>query len=207
LRSTRRTTSQKVETEWGDALNFDGAQSGPVREYFVSNAGYWIAEYHLDGLRLDATQSIPRPVRGARGRRDRSHGARRRRTGVAVARRRKRAAGREASSSRATRADTASMRCGTTTFITGAFVALTGRREAYYSDHRGVPQEFISATKYGYLFQGQRYGWQKQASRAHERRGCGRQSSSTSSRTTISSRTPAMDRGCDCAPHRDGIAR
>src|SRR4030095_15367857 len=48
----------KVETEWGDALNFDGAQSGPVREYFVSNAGYWISEYHLDGLRLDATQSI-----------------------------------------------------------------------------------------------------------------------------------------------------
>jgi maltooligosyltrehalose trehalohydrolase len=41
-------------------------------------------------------------------------------------------------------------------------VALTGRREAYYSDHYGTPQEFISAAKYGYLFQGQRYAWQKQ---------------------------------------------
>ena len=39
--------------------------------------------------------------------------------------------------------------------------ALTGRAESYYSDHRGTPQEFISAAKYGYLFQGQRYAWQK----------------------------------------------
>ena len=40
------------------ALNFDGEDSGPVREFFVSNAGYWIDEFHLDGLRLDATQNI-----------------------------------------------------------------------------------------------------------------------------------------------------
>jgi maltooligosyltrehalose trehalohydrolase len=40
--------------------------------------------------------------------------------------------------------------------------ALTGRREAYYSDTRGEPQEFISAAKYGYLFQGQHYHWQRQ---------------------------------------------
>ena len=36
-------------------------------------------------------------------------------------------------------------------------VALTGQHEAYYSDYRGRPQEFISAAKYGYLFQGQPY--------------------------------------------------
>ena len=46
-------------------------------------------------------------------------------------------------------------------FHHSALVALTGRREAYYTDHRGTPQEFISAAKYGYLFQGQRYAWQK----------------------------------------------
>jgi maltooligosyltrehalose trehalohydrolase len=40
-------------------------------------------------------------------------------------------------------------------------VALTGRAEAYYSDTRGEPQEFISAAKYGYLFQGQQYHWQR----------------------------------------------
>jgi maltooligosyltrehalose trehalohydrolase len=42
-----------------------------------------------------------------------------------------------------------------------AIVAVTGRREAYYSDHLGAPQELISAAKRGYLFQGQRYAWQK----------------------------------------------
>jgi maltooligosyltrehalose trehalohydrolase len=40
-------------------------------------------------------------------------------------------------------------------------VVLSGHNEAYYSDHRGRPQEFISAAKYGYLYQGQRYSWQK----------------------------------------------
>jgi maltooligosyltrehalose trehalohydrolase len=45
-------------------------------------------------------------------------------------------------------------------FHHSAVVALTGKNEAYYSDHKGRPQEFISAAKYGYLFQGQRYRWQ-----------------------------------------------
>jgi maltooligosyltrehalose trehalohydrolase len=44
-----------------------------------------------------------------------------------------------------------------------ALVALTGRREAYYSDYTGAPQELVSAVKYGYLYQGQWYSWQNQA--------------------------------------------
>jgi maltooligosyltrehalose trehalohydrolase len=39
---------------------------------------------------------------------------------------------------------------------------LTGHNPAYYSDHYGTPQEFVSAAKYGFLFQGQRYAWQNQ---------------------------------------------
>ena len=50
--------SERYKTEWGDALNFDDEDSGPVRELFIANAGYWIDEFHLDGLRLDATQQI-----------------------------------------------------------------------------------------------------------------------------------------------------
>ena len=46
-------------------------------------------------------------------------------------------------------------------FHHSAMVAVTGRNEAYYTDHLGTPQEFISAAKWGYLFQGQRYKWQK----------------------------------------------
>src|SRR5204863_4023049 len=42
-----------------------------------------------------------------------------------------------------------------------AMVALTGHSEAYYTDYLGTPQEFISALKHGYLYQGQRYRWQK----------------------------------------------
>jgi maltooligosyltrehalose trehalohydrolase len=45
-------------TPWGEALNFDGPSSRPVRDFFVANACYWAHEYHLDGLRLDATHAI-----------------------------------------------------------------------------------------------------------------------------------------------------
>jgi maltooligosyltrehalose trehalohydrolase len=41
-------------------------------------------------------------------------------------------------------------------------VAMTGRADAYYTDYRGTPQEFISAIKWGYLYQGQWYARQKQ---------------------------------------------
>jgi maltooligosyltrehalose trehalohydrolase len=43
-----------------------------------------------------------------------------------------------------------------------AHVALTGRKEAYYTDYCGTPQEFISAVKWGFLYQGQYYTWQRQ---------------------------------------------
>jgi maltooligosyltrehalose trehalohydrolase len=39
---------------------------------------------------------------------------------------------------------------------------LSGHHEAYYTDYRGTPQEFISAIKWGFLYQGQWYTWQKQ---------------------------------------------
>src|SRR5207237_7868517 len=53
--------TDRYSNEWGEALNFDGPGSAPVREFFVENAGYWIDEFHFDGLRLDATQSIHDP--------------------------------------------------------------------------------------------------------------------------------------------------
>jgi maltooligosyltrehalose trehalohydrolase len=43
------------QSPWGAAINLDGDQSGPVRTFFIENALYWLHEYHLDGLRLDAT--------------------------------------------------------------------------------------------------------------------------------------------------------
>src|SRR4029077_13350231 len=46
-------------------------------------------------------------------------------------------------------------------FHHAANVALTAHNDAYYSDYLGSPQEFISAAKWGFLYQGQRYSWQK----------------------------------------------
>lgn len=51
-------STDRYANEWGEAINFDGPDAGPTREFFVANAGYWVDEYHLDGLRLDATQQI-----------------------------------------------------------------------------------------------------------------------------------------------------
>jgi len=45
-------------TPWGAALNFDGAHARTVRDFFIHNALYWLEEYHLDGLRLDAVHAI-----------------------------------------------------------------------------------------------------------------------------------------------------
>jgi maltooligosyltrehalose trehalohydrolase len=50
--------SDRYRTPWGDAVNFDGPDSDEVRRYFVDNACYWLAEYHVDGLRLDAIHGI-----------------------------------------------------------------------------------------------------------------------------------------------------
>ena len=50
--------SEKHNTDWGDAINFDGEQAISVREFFRSNVRYWIQEFHLDGVRFDATQDI-----------------------------------------------------------------------------------------------------------------------------------------------------
>ena len=50
--------TDRHKTAWGDALNFDGPNSAPVRAFFLANACSWAHEYHLDGLRLDATHAI-----------------------------------------------------------------------------------------------------------------------------------------------------
>lgn len=50
--------SDRYRTPWGEALNFDGPDSDPVRGYFIDNAVAWTREYHVDGLRLDAVHGI-----------------------------------------------------------------------------------------------------------------------------------------------------
>ncbi|MFQ5925928.1 MAG: malto-oligosyltrehalose trehalohydrolase [Terriglobia bacterium] len=46
------------QTPWGGALNFDGPESDEVRRFFIENALYWVREFHIDALRLDAVHAI-----------------------------------------------------------------------------------------------------------------------------------------------------
>src|SRR5206468_6633835 len=50
--------TDRYKTAWGCAFNFDGADGAAVRRHFVENARYWVREFHIDGLRLDAVHSI-----------------------------------------------------------------------------------------------------------------------------------------------------
>lgn len=50
--------TDRHKTPWGEAVNVDGQDAGPVRAFFIHNALYWIGEFHLDGLRLDAVHAI-----------------------------------------------------------------------------------------------------------------------------------------------------
>ena len=146
--------SKKHHTEWGDAINFDGEHCGPIRDLVASNAAYWIREFHLDGLRLDAVHSIvddspehivaklARGCGAAAG--DRSiliFGENERQQVHYVVHPEAGGYGIDG--------------LWNDDFHHACRVAATGNREGYYSDYSGSPQELVSAIRLGYLHQGQ----------------------------------------------------
>ncbi|MDE2571763.1 MAG: DUF3459 domain-containing protein, partial [bacterium] len=50
--------TERYRTPWGAAIDFEGAASRTVRDFVIQNALYWLQEYHLDGLRLDAVHAV-----------------------------------------------------------------------------------------------------------------------------------------------------
>ncbi len=50
--------TDRYRTPWGQAINYDGPDSDEVRRFVISNALYWVTEYHIDALRLDAIHGI-----------------------------------------------------------------------------------------------------------------------------------------------------
>ena len=152
--------STRYKNEWGEPINFDGENSDGVRDFFVANAEYWIEEFHFDGLRLDATQQIfdasdkhiLRVVSSAA--RDAGKGR-----GIYIV------SENESQQTQLVRPADAGGHgmdaLWNDDFHHTARVACTGKSEAYYSDYKGTPQELISAVKWGYLYQGQWYSWQK----------------------------------------------
>jgi maltooligosyltrehalose trehalohydrolase len=146
--------SKRHVTEWGEALNFDGENAGPVREFVRANAGYWVDEFHADGVRVDATQSLfdtaeghehilaelARAIRGA----SRCRGCRALVVGES-----------EPQRARLLRPEFGFDMLWSDDFHHTAMVAATGCREGYYGDYHGTPQELVSVLKRGWLYQGQ----------------------------------------------------
>jgi maltooligosyltrehalose trehalohydrolase len=148
----------KKTTEWGAALNFDHPSS---REFFLTNARYWIEEFHFDGLRVDATtcffcektphvlSDLTQVVKKTRPKKQK----------IVIG---------ENETQDATLLKPYNEggyqfdALWNDDFHHTALVRLKGKREAYYTDYLGSPQEFISSLKYGFLYQGQYYNWQEQ---------------------------------------------
>ncbi|HEY0567784.1 MAG TPA: malto-oligosyltrehalose trehalohydrolase [Xanthobacteraceae bacterium] len=152
--------TKKYPNEWGDALNFDGEGSAPVREFFCANAAYWVREFHFDGLRLDATQQIfddsPEHLVAAVTRNVREAAAGRRTIVVAE---------NEPQHTRLVRpieqGGFGLDALWNDDFHHSARVALTGHSEAYFSVYSGRANELLAAARHGFLYQGQSYPWQK----------------------------------------------
>ncbi|MFI4876527.1 MAG: malto-oligosyltrehalose trehalohydrolase [Blastopirellula sp. JB062] len=146
--------STRHATDWGDAINYDGPNSEPIRNFVSENAAYWIREFHLDGLRFDATQTIfddsaPPILTQATS------------------------AAREAAGQRpivVVAENDAQEICHVQSPDSGGYgmdgvwnddfhhacrVAATGHAEFYYADFAGTAQELVSAMRHGYLYQGQ----------------------------------------------------
>jgi maltooligosyltrehalose trehalohydrolase len=154
--------THKHTTPWGDAINFDDRDCRHVREYIIENALYWIREYHIDGLRMDAVHAIKddSPTHIIAGLRDRvqqfAAEAGREVTLVAeseenspryVRRREKGGYGIDG--------------VWSDDFHHAAHALFTGEREGYYQDF-GNPRQLVKAINEGFVFQGQTFKfWNK----------------------------------------------
>lgn len=152
--------SPRHHTDWGNGINFDGEGAAGTREFLLANAAYWIREFHMDGLRVDATQNIydesdphiltelTRVVRDAAHPRDSFIVAENEPQDVRLLRPLEEGGhGMDAA--------------WNDDWHHSAMVALSGRDEAYYTDYAGAASEFVAAAKFGFLYQGQYYRWQK----------------------------------------------
>ncbi|HMR34258.1 MAG TPA: alpha-amylase family glycosyl hydrolase [Geminicoccaceae bacterium] len=155
--------TEHYANDWGPSFDYESPASAPVRAFAAANAAYWIRDFRLDGLRIDATQNIydfddghehilaliARSAREAAGDRDIFIvGENEPQRAELIRPREEDGLGFDA--------------LWNDDFHHTARVALTGRKEAYFTDYAGRPQELVSAVRHGFLYQGQRYRWQDQ---------------------------------------------
>ncbi len=147
--------TDRHQTPWGPALNFDGPDSARVREVVIQNACYWLVEYHLDGLRLDATHALidesPRHILADLAEQTRAAvGGSRQILLIAEDDRR------DISLARPTaRGGLGLDGVWADDFHHAVHVLLTGERDGYYQAYSGTPNEIASAVRGGFVYQGQ----------------------------------------------------
>lgn len=137
-------------TPWGKAFNFDGARSRPVRDFFVGNAVYWLEDFRIDGLRLDAVHAIedqsPRHLTAEIAAAVHARG------GFIITEDERNLAsplrGPEASRIDAVWADD---------FHHQVRVALTGARDSYFASYPGTPAALAQTLREGWFYTGQPY--------------------------------------------------
>ncbi len=151
--------TQRYANEWSSAINFDDHRSQPVRDFFIDNARYWIEEFHLDGYRFDATQSIhdaspthvigeiTQAARKAAGKKSIYLAAENEPQDVRTVRPVK-SKGNEPGGHGMDAA-------WNDDFHHSSRVRLTSFAEAYYSDFHGTAAELLAAVKRGFIYQGQ----------------------------------------------------
>ncbi|GFE90880.1 malto-oligosyltrehalose trehalohydrolase [Steroidobacter agaridevorans] len=153
--------SKRYRTDWGDPFNTDEDHNAGAREFLIGNACYWIREFHLDGFRLDATQSIfdSSKTHLLAELTTRARAVAQPRSIVFIAENEPQCS-----------EHLLPVKAGgfgmdamwNDDFHHTARVALTGARDGYFHDYTGRAQELLSCVRRGFLYQGQWYEWQKQ---------------------------------------------
>jgi maltooligosyltrehalose trehalohydrolase len=147
-------TTDRHSTPWGEAINFDGMNARHVRDYVLANACMWIREYHIDGLRLDATdwivddsdihilQELTSAVRAEAGQRSVVVIAEDHRNDVRIV----------------TPVEQGGFGLDAVwadDFHHALRVSLTGAQENYYAAYVGAPTEIARAIEEGFVYQGE----------------------------------------------------
>lgn len=151
--------SRTYKTDWGLPFHLEGPEARPVRDFLLQNVRMWIEDYHLDGLRLDATQNIydassphiltelNAEARAAAGQRS-----------VLII------SENEPQDRRMVLPPQDGGHGGDLIWVDdfhhSARVALTGNSEAYCQDYCGTARELLSCVLRNSLYQGQYYAWQ-----------------------------------------------
>jgi maltooligosyltrehalose trehalohydrolase len=153
---SRQYFSESHQSPWGQGINFDGPGSAHVRRYVLENALHWMHEYHMDGLRLDATHAITDdsdpPIVADIAAAVQASGADRPHPGAVIAEDHRNAAhmirDRDAGG------------WGLDAVWSDDFHhairrALTGDRDGYFADFDGSPGQIAATVRDGWLYRGQ----------------------------------------------------